>query len=247
MVWGVLSCADRESSASRPLRISVATEPSTVDPARASTVFEAYIINNLWIGLTRYDQGLEVAAGVAQMWSFNADATEITFRLREDARWSDGEPVTSYDFAYAWRRLLDPETAAEYAYFLYDIVNAEAINSGEMTPDELGVETPDEHTLVVHLRRPVVYFPHLTTFMVTMPVRQDLVERYGERWTRPENLVTNGAYTLSEWRHDYRLTLSASPHPLDEAPAIESIEVYTINSSSTALALYQSGHLDVVL
>ena len=234
----------REDSA---LRISVAAEPSTLDPSRASGASASYLIPNLWEGLTRLDPDLGVEAGVAEMWSFSTDLKTITFTLRDDAVWSDGVAVVSDDFVYSWRRLLDPATRSPHAAMLFHVVNAEEINSGELPPHSLGVEAPHPRTLVVRLDDSGLEFPRITALAATVPLRADAIESHGAGWSTAENLLTNGAYRVRDWRHDYRITLEANPEYFRGPPKIDTVSFFFIPDGATALALYDRGDLEVVL
>ncbi len=235
-----------ERHAPRPLRITLTAEPATLDPSLATDVQSFYVLANLWEGLTRYDENLRVVPGVAERWDFAPDRSRITFYLRDDARWSDGQPVTAEHFVYAWRRLLDPATAAEYAYFLYDVAGAEAVNNGEVPPDQLGVRALDDRTLQVDLARPAAFFPHVTAFMVTYPLRQDVIEAAPLAWTEPDRIVTNGPFVLRDWRHDERLVLARNPHFRTPAP-LDAVELVVVRDASTSWALYETGEVDAVL
>ncbi len=228
------------------LRIALTNEPATLDPGRATDVQAFYVLSNLYEGLTRYGHGLQVEPAVASSWTFSDDLRRITFHLRDDVVWSDGRPVVAADFVYAWRRLLDPETAAEYAYFLYDVVGAEAVNNGELPPDELGVAAPDDHTLVVDLERPATYFPHITTFMVTFPLREDVIAAHPWSWTRPEYAVTNGPFLLDAHRPDDRIVLRRNPAYTIAPVHLERAELLVVREANTAWALYDRGDIDVV-
>ncbi|MGH7835893.1 MAG: peptide ABC transporter substrate-binding protein, partial [Candidatus Binatia bacterium] len=147
----------------------------------------------------------------------------------------------------SWKRLLNPGTASEYAYILFDIVNAEAYSQGEVTDDALvGVKARDDFTLEVRLRSPVSYFLPLTTFEVTYPQRRDVVEKFGSQWTAPGNIVTNGPFVLSLWQHENKIELAPNPKYFLGKPAIEKVEMLMIKEKTTALAMYEQGQLDFI-
>jgi oligopeptide transport system substrate-binding protein len=237
------ACNQAERAA---LRVAITAEPASLDPSLATDIQSFYVLGNLFEGLTRYGDNLAIEGGVAERWEFNNDRTQITYYLRDDARWSDGEPVTADAFVYAWRRLLDPETAAEYAYFLYDVASAIEVNEGTAPVESLGVRAPDPHTLVVDLARPAAFFPHITTFMATFPLREDVITAHPLDWTEPTNIVGNGPYVLRDWRHDERLRLSKNPHYPDAAP-LPSADFVVVRDAGTAWALYETQQIDVVL
>ena len=237
-----LSCesgTDRDSA----LRISIISEPSTLDPSRAEDTTASYLIPNLWEGLTRFDGELEVEAGVAEMWSFSTDLKTITFTLRDDAVWSDGAAVVANDFVYSWRRLLDPATRSPHAQVLFAIINAEEVNSGALPPHSLGVEAPHERTLVVRFDEPVLDFPRVAALAPTVPLRADIVEG----WSEPESLTFNGAYQITDWRPGYRISLTANPDYFRGPARIETVQFFVLPDGATALALYDRGDVDIVL
>lgn len=229
------------------LRINLGTEPPTLDWTRATDNVSITVIEQLMRGLTQLDPELKPAPALAERWDVSGDGLRYTFHLRTDVRWSDGVPLSAEQFVYSWRRLLDPATAAEYAYFLYPVRGARAFNSGALRdPAALGVRALDAHTLRVELERPLVYFPSLTTFMVTFPLRRDLIERYGDAWTEPGQLVSLGPFRLEEWRHEYRLRLRANESYFAGAPVLRGITAYMVEQASTALVLFEQGLLDIV-
>jgi oligopeptide transport system substrate-binding protein len=238
-----------ETVGDRPsvFRMNLSTEPPTLDWSLATDGVSITVIENLMEGLTQFDDRLRPRPAVAMGWTVSEDGKTYTFHLRDDVSWTDGKPVTAYDFEYAWKRLLDPKTAAEYAYFLYDIQNAYEYNSGKIkNPDAVGVKAINPQTLEVHLKTPVVFFPSITAFTGTYPQRRDLIERYGDHWTDPSHLVTDGPFRLMEWRHEYKLTLSANPGYYAGRPRLDLVEMFVVNERTTALTLYETGDLDFV-
>ena len=246
MVLAVFLGCSSGHSGDRALRISVATEPSTLDPARADDATATYLLPNLWEGLTRFDAPREVESGIAEMWSFSTDLRTVTFTLRDDAFWSDGAPVVAADFVFAWRRLLDPATESEHASLLFDIVNAEEVNSGDLPPLSLGVEAPNPRTLVVRFDAPALDFPRVSALPPTVPLREDVVRRYGARWSEPQNLVVNGAYRIARYQSDYCVTLEANPDYFRGPPDMVTVQLFVIPNGGTALALFERGDLDMV-
>lgn len=244
----VLACQPvRGSSGGRDLRLNLATEPPTLDWNLATDNVSITVIEQLMRGLTMLGQDLAPEPALATHWDVSEDGRTYTFYLRRDVRWSDGVPLHAEQFVYGWRRLLDPATAAEYAYFLFPLKNARAYNSGELTdPSALGVRARDAHTLEVELEAPLVYFPSLVNFMVTFPVRRDLVEKFGNAWTEPGHLESLGPFVLEEWRHEYRISLRANPDYFGGRPGLERIVGYMVEEASTALVLFEQDILDLV-
>jgi len=228
-------------------RMAVSSEPPTLDWNLATDSISIRIIDNIMEGLTQYDDNLNPIPAIAKEWKVSGDGKTYTFFLRDEVYWSDGKKLTAHDFEYSWKRLLNPETAAEYAYFLYDIENAYEYNNGQLKdPSLVRVKALNNTTLEVRLRKPVVYFPSITTFIVTFPLRKDIIEKYGDNWTEPSNIVTNGPFILKEWRHEYRLTLTANKNYYAGRPGLDVIRFYVIGESTTALTLYETGGLDIV-
>ncbi|MBI3595711.1 MAG: peptide ABC transporter substrate-binding protein [Nitrospirae bacterium] len=227
-------------------RMTLSNEPPTLDWNLATDSVSFDVLINLMEGLTEYDEQLRPRPAVARSWEVSPDGRTYLFHLREDARWSDGKPVTAGDFEYSWKRLLNPQTAAEYAYFLYDIEGAEDYNTGKADrPDSVGVRALDDRTLQVRLRKPIVFFPSIVTFMVTFPMRRDIVEKFGERWTEPGPMVTDGPFVLDEWRHEYKLTLRPNPYYYGPRPALGKVVMFVVNETTTALTLYETGDLEM--
>ncbi len=229
------------------LRVNLGTEPPGLDwhTATDSTSFD--VVSNLMVGLTQYTNDLTCAPSCAKSWEVLDDGKRYLFHLRDDLRWTDGKPVTAYDFEYAWKRLLNPATAAQYAFFLYDVVNARDYNTGKLkNADLLGIKAIDPHTFEVRLSKPAAYFIYLTAFCVSFPMRQDVVERFGDRWTEPENFVTNGPFKLTRWQHEYKMELSANPHYFDGPPKVKLVKMFMVPEASTAFALYENDELDFI-
>lgn len=236
---------DRRETAA--FRMNLSSEPPTLDWSLATDNVSFDVITNIMEGLTQFDKDLHPRPAVAQRWEVLDGGRRLVFHLRKDVRWTDGKPVTARDFEYSWKRLLNPATAAEYSYFLYDLVNAKEYNEGKITdPNLVGVKALDDFTLEVRLIAPRAYFPSITTFMVTFPMRRDIVEKFGEQWTEPRNMVTNGPFRLERWQHDYKVILARNPSYYGPPPALERVEMYVVPEPNTALTLYETGFLEVV-
>lgn len=229
----------------RPFTINIGTEPPTLDWSQATDAVSFNVIGNLMAGLTELDDTFRPAPMVADRWEFHDGGRRIVFHLRRDVRWTDGRPVRAQDFAFSWKRLLDPETASEYAYILFDVENAEAFNRGDLQePDAVGIRALDDWTLEVRLEAPAPYFLAITTFEALFPQRRDLIEAYGSRWTEPRNLVTNGPFQLASWRHESELHLTANPRFFLGAPAVGEVVMLMVPERTTALAMFETGQID---
>lgn len=229
------------------LRLPLQAPVPTLDPGLAQDAVSVEVIEQLFLGLTDYDpQTYEVVPELAQSWSTSQGGSVYTFVLREGVTWSDGKPVTAQDIEYALKRNIAPETGSPYAYMLYIIKNAEAINKGEIELSQLGVKALDAKTIQFQLRSPASFFPALAGLWVYRPLRQDVIEEHGPRWTDAENILTNGSYRLAQWRKGDRLILQKNPTYTLGPVAIPAIHYYIIPESSTALAMYENDELDVL-
>ena len=227
------------------LRKGNGAEPGTLDPHKAQGVPAANILRDLYEGLVSEKPDGTLEPGGAESWEISEDRTVYTFHLREDARWSNGEPVTASDYAYGLRRTVDPATGSVYASILAPIENAEAIVAGDKPPSALGVEAVDDHTLRIRLKAPTPYFLGLLTHSTTYPVYRPAVEAHGDQFTQPENAVTNGAYTLEEWVVASHIALEADPEYWDaENVGVQRVEYYPITDAASELKRYQAGGLD---
>ncbi len=224
-------------------------EPESLDPALCTGQPGGRILLNIFEGLTtREPKTLRPIPGAAESWERSEDGRVYTFHLREDARWSDGHPLTSEDFRYAWTRLLDPRTAAPYANLLYPVQGAIAFHRGENDdPESLGLECPDELTFVVRLETPVAYWLDLCAYYAFLPVPRWAVEEHGAEWTRPGHLVSNGPYYLEQWQINRRVRLRRNPEYWDRARvAVASVDVIHSDDVNAAFNRYESGGLDWV-
>lgn len=220
-------------------------EPESLDPHKTSSVYEANILRDLFMGLMVHDAKAELQPGAAERHTVTADGKTYTFKLREGALWSDGTPVTANDFVFAWRRLVDPATAAEYAYMLAPVVNAEAVTKGEKKPEELGVKAADEMTFEVTLNAPTPYFLEMLTHQATYAVSKANVEKFGADFVKPGNLVSNGAYVLKEFVPNDHVKAVKNDKFYDAANVkIDVVNYIPTEDRSTAMKRFEAGELD---
>jgi len=220
-------------------------EPDTLDPHLASTINEDNIIGDMFLGLTAEDARGNPVPGAATDYTVSDDGLVYTFRLRDHV-WSDGVPVTAHDFVFSYRRMLNPKTAAQYAVLLFPIRNAEAVNSGKLAPEKLGVRAIDDRTLEVEFSVEAPYAKQFFMYFPTFAVPQHVVERHGESWLRPQNIVTNGAYILKEWVPNDHILLVKNPRFYDAANVgIERVIYYPTADYSAALKRFRVGEIDI--
>lgn len=221
-------------------------EPASLDPAKAVGLPEIQVLRDLFEGLVNQDEKGNIIPGVASKWQSNDNRVWI-FTLRDNARWSDGSPVTAEDFVYSWQRLVDPKMTSPFASFaaLAGLANAQEITEGKATPDKLGVSAVDAHTLRVQLSRPVPWFPSLAASFALYPVQKANVES-GADWTRPGHLVGNGAFVLSDRVVNEKLVLSRNKHYWDDGKTvIDKVTFMPINQESAATKRYLANGVDI--
>ncbi|MFK8139262.1 MAG: peptide ABC transporter substrate-binding protein [Bdellovibrionales bacterium] len=192
--------------AKKEISLIIESEPPDLNAMRSTDAVSFQILGHVMEGLTTFDRRGRVAPGVAEKWDIKAD--KATFYLRKNAKWSDGKPVTAHDFVFAWQTVVNPKTASQYAFIMYPIVNAEAINTGKMKPSTLGVKALDDYTLEIKLAKPTGYFLGLTNFATFYPARKDVFEKYGEKYaSKADHSVYNGPFKLAKWVHGASLRL----------------------------------------
>ena len=223
------------------------SEVQSLDPHKIEGVPESNINRDLFEGLLISDVDGKPSPGVAEKWE-NKDFKVWTFHLRKDAKWSDGTPVTAQDFVYSWQRLANPNTASPYASYLQygHIVNIDDIIAGKKPITDLGVKALDDHTFEVTLSEPVPYFYKLLVHSSVSPVPRAAVEKFGEKWTQPANIITNGAYKLKDWVVNERIVLERNTNYWDNAKTvINQVTCLPISSEVTDVNRYRSGEIDM--
>jgi len=219
-------------------------EPQTLDPHLAEGLPSAHILRDLFEGLTGESPEGRIIPGAAIRWNISRDGKTYTFYLRRDALWSNGDPVTAEDFVYGLRRSADPATASKYAQVLLPIENAAEVLSGDLPTSELGVTAMDDFTLQIRMRDPTPYFLALLSHSSTYPVHRASLLEHGSAFSRPGNLVSNGAYVLSEWVIRSRIVLVKNPYYWDADNVIlEKVVYYPFEDQSTALKRFRAGKL----
>ena len=230
-------------SAKNTLVVALSDDPSTLDWNKATDGISLEVVSNLMVGLTRFDQNLKVVPNLAKSWNSNSSHTVFTFFLHKGKFWSDGRPVVASDFKDSFIRLLDPKTASPYAYYLFDIKGAQCFHDGKCPSSSVEIQASDPEHLTVSLSHPMAPFPSLLTNPITDPIRLDLIQKYGDHWTDPSHLVTNGSYLLKKWDHGSIVELVAR-EDLGPRP-IQKILFLIVPEAVTQLLLYERHVLDI--
>lgn len=250
------------------ITLNIASEPQSIDPALNSAVDGAIMLGHMFEGLMKWkDSGVEtpgsdgtctnaeLTEGQAESYEkvVNDDGTvTYTFKIRSDARWSDGKPVTAGDFVYSWQRLVTPETAADYNYMIDSVVNANEIMAGDMDPSELAVSAPDDSTFVVTLTSDLPYFLEVCAFPATFPVRQDVTTKEdgtpNDQWTFDvATYLCNGPYKLTAWNHNSEIVMEPNEQYYDAANlGPDKITFKLMDDQNAMLSGFNSGELDFI-
>ncbi|GGA98870.1 peptide ABC transporter substrate-binding protein [Macrococcus hajekii] len=221
----------------------------SMDSSLATDQVSFDTFNQVMEGLYTLDKDDKAIPGVAEGEpEISKDGKTWTIKLRKDAKWSNGDPVTAKDFEFAWKRTVDPKTAAEYAYIMYDVKNAEAINSGKMKPEELGIKAIDDNTLEIQLEKNVPYFKELLAFATFLPQNEKFVKEKGDKYgTTKENTLYNGPFVLNEWKTEEKFQLVPNKEYWDKDKVkLDEVNYAIIKDQQTSLNLYTTGKLDRV-
>lgn len=227
------------------LTIGNAGEPQTLDPHRYNLRLEETLLNDLFLGLTTFNAAGEIVPGAAQSWQTSEDGLTWTFKLRDNLKWSDGQPLTANDFVYASQRLQNPATAASLAYFMYMVKNAPEVNRGELPVSALGVSAPDAQTFVIELSQPYPYLLERLLYPTAFPVPKHVIETHGDNWVKPANWVSNGAYTLADWQPQAFVAMQANPH-FYESVSIANVRYLPVVNEQSAYNRFRNNELHVI-
>lgn len=249
------AAAPTEAAAAQPAEEKVfrmaANEPDSLDPTKGGFGYQEY--SNLYEPLVNsYTSDGTIQPLAAESFEVSDDGLTITFKLRPDLKWSDGQPLVAEDYRFAWLRQLNPETGAYVAEELFPIKNGKAYNAGEITdPEQVGIQAPDDLTLVVTLEEPSPSFLSYVGDNNFYPVRKDILEKYGDKWMEAGNFVGNGPYMLQEWKHDQKLVMVKNPYyngPWKDSRNVDRIE-YTLmqDAWNQAVPGYEADELDVAI
>lgn len=219
-------------------------EPPQMNSMRATDSISSQVLGHVMEGLLRYDDQRRLVGGVAKEWQL--DGNVMTFQLRRNARWSNGEPVTAHDFEFAWKNVLAPSTGSQYAFILYPILNAEAANNGEVPLDDVGVTAVDDYTLEVTLETPIAYFERMVAFVTYMPANESFYHQTNGRYgADADEMLYNGPFIIESWVHGASMRLVKNPYYWNA----DSIQLDAINYAhmtsdpNTLLNLFKDGQI----
>jgi oligopeptide transport system substrate-binding protein len=240
----------RTASGTSKLRMRIEAEPPSLDWTTATDNLSRDVIVTLQAGLVRLDKNDQITPDLAESWTVSKDGKTFTFKLRPNSKWSDGQPLVAQNFVDAIERTLDPKVASEYSYFLFDIENAENYFSGKLKDfSKVGAKAPDANTVVYTLRSPAPFWINVPAFSVAYPLRKDLVEKYGDKWTAAGNLVTAGPYQLVTWERESKLGLKKNPNYWNQAEMknfVDEIEFRVVKENAVAVTLFDRHEVDIV-
>lgn len=224
-------------------------EPESIDPQFATGVPDNDIIVQLFEGLmAKNSDWSTLRPGAAESYTISKDLKTYTFKLRPNLKWSDGSPLTAKDFEYTWLRAMRPETLSSYGYWFIDnIVGGKeyAAKPTAETAAKVGLKATDDRTFVVTLVKPLAYFIYFTAESLSFPIKKSVFEKHGDKWTRPENIVSNGPYRMVEWKVQDRIVMEKNPHYYDAASvALKKIVALPIEDRQTGVNMFQQGKLD---
>ncbi|BBB92656.1 MAG TPA: peptide ABC transporter substrate-binding protein [Methylomusa anaerophila] len=229
------------------LRFCIGSEPETLDPRKSTGTPESTVESQIFEGLAALDSKEIPVPAAAERWEISPDGLKYKFYIRQNAKWSNGDPVTAHDFEYAWKETLRPEFASKYAIQLYYLKNGEAYNTGKATADQVGVKALDDKTLEVTLEAPTPYFLSLTTFHTYYPVNKKIVSA-NEKWASDVNtLIGNGPFKIANWTHNSKIELVKNENYWDIGKVkMEKLDLIITDNAATALSMFENGQVDFI-
>ena len=254
---GILAGCGGANSNAKVLRLNNSEEPGSLHPAIVQGSHESWILENIMEGLYKKDPGAKIVPGIAkEEATVSEDGLVYTFKLRDDAVWTNGDPVTAQDFEFSWKYTLNPNTPSNYSYQLYYIKGAEAFNTSKETDaaklkeleNAVGIKSLDDKTLEVTLERPTPYFLELTSFFTYLPVNKKVQEANANWDKEAETYVSNGPFTMTEWNHKQNIKLTKNETYYDKDKIkLEGVDFAMISDENTAWQMYQSGELHLTM
>jgi len=239
-------------AANQTMTIGWGSEPPSLDPGLAIDTTSSNVLLQIMDPLVKLNPDtLAAEPGLAESWDVSDGGKTVTLHLRHDGKWTNGDPVTASDFVYSWKRTISPELAADYAYQFYGIVGAQEYNACQKNcdalADKVGVEAPDDYTLVVHLTSPQPWFIQQLSHHSFLAVNQKDVEQYGDKWTEPQNIVTDGPFKMTKWEHDSEIDLVKWDGWRDAKDvSLTSVPGKIIVDGTTRVQAFESGEIDVL-
>lgn len=230
------------------ITVNIASEPPEMFTVTTTDTTSFTVIRHVIENLVMLDENDEVIPGVAEDWTVSDDGLTYTFKLREGMKWSNGEPVTAHDFVFAWKALLNPDFAADYAYFGFVFKNGEKFYNGEVGEEELGFKANSDYELEVTLENPTAYFLSQLAFGVFAPVNEKAYNQFGDTYgTDADKMVYNGAFTMTSWEHENKIVLEKNPDYWNaDKVNLEKITMVMINDTNAAFNAFKAGEVDII-
>ncbi|MBD1221464.1 peptide ABC transporter substrate-binding protein [Virgibacillus halodenitrificans] len=237
---------EEKSDDGKVLYMNNGSEPTSLNPPVGFDSVSWNVLNNLMEGLTRLGEDDQPQEAIAESWDISEDQKTYTFHIRENANWSNGDPVTAEDFVYAWKQLLNPETASPAAFLGYFIEGGEAYNNGEGSADDVGVKAVDEKTFEVTLNAPTGFFLHVISNPAFFPVNAKVAEENPEWYAEADSFVSNGPFKLESWAHDSEMMMVKNDQYWDaETVELDKVHWAMVNETNTEYQMFESGDLDM--
>ncbi|APC49733.1 oligopeptide ABC transporter substrate-binding protein [Virgibacillus halodenitrificans] len=237
---------EEKSDDGKVLYMNNGSEPTSLNPPVGFDSVSWNVLNNLMEGLTRLGEDDQPQEAIAESWDISEDQKTYTFHIRENANWSNGDPVTAEDFVYAWKQLLNPETASPAAFLGYFIEGGEAYNNGEGSADDVGVKAVDEKTFEVTLNAPTGFFLHVISNPAFFPVNAKVAEENSEWYAEADSFVSNGPFKLESWAHDSEMMMVKNDQYWDaETVKLDKVHWAMVNETNTEYQMFESGDLDM--
>jgi oligopeptide transport system substrate-binding protein len=241
-------------AAEQVITVNWGTEPPSLDPGLASDTTSANILLNIMDPLVKLDDDLKPVPTAAESFDTSEDGLTVTFKLRDDLKWTNGDPVTAQDFEYSWKRTVSPELGADYAYQFYGIVGAQDYNGCDpkkdkcaALADKMGVKAIDDKTLEVKLTTPQPWFIQQVAHTSFLAVNKKAVDQFGDKWTEAKNIVTNGPFKLARWQHNSAIDLVKDPNWRDAASVkLTRVNGRMITDGITSVQAFEAGEIDVI-
>src|SRR5699024_6446607 len=237
---------ERSRRREKGLRMNNGGEPTSLNPPVGFDAVSWNALNNLMEGLTRLGKDDTPQPAMAEDWDVSDDGKTYTFHLREDANWSNGDPVTAEDFAYAWKQLLNPETGSSAAFLGYFIEGGEAYNTGDGSAEDVAVKAVDEKTFEVTLEAPTGYFLHVVTNPAFFPVNKEVAKENPEWHSEADSFVSNGPFKLESWKHDQEMVFAKNDEYWDkDTVSLDKVHWAMVNDVNTEYQMFESDELDM--